>query len=338
MKAGIASFLCVAAVAGAVRLAAGPAFGAGADATVAADGTGQYRSVQRAIDASPQTSRSTRPWTIAIKAGTYRELIYIQREKRYLHLVGAGAAQTILSYDLYAGLPGPDGRPIGTLRTPSTQIDADDFTAEDLTFENAAGPKGQALAVRVDGDRVILRRCRLLGWQDTLLANRGRHYYDRCVIAGGVDFIFGGATAFFDRCQIICRGRGYITAASTPAEQPFGFVFADCTITAEPESVRTYLGRPWRPYASVSFLRTRMSETVRPIGWHNWNQPEREKTARYAEFGSSGPGANPGARAPWARPLTEAEAQAITIPRVLGGAEGWRPEEASPASAPGSGG
>ena len=301
--------------------------GAGADSVVAADGSGQFKTVQEAVNAAPLSS-SAKPWIIYIKAGTYKELIYVQREKRFVCLVGEDVEKTVLTYDLYAGIIGNDGKPIGTFRTPSTFIDADDFTVENITFENSAGPKGQALAIRIDGDRVVFRNCRFLGWQDTILANRGRHYFEGCYIAGHTDFIFGGATAFFEGCRIHCRRNGYITAASTPDNQPFGFVFSNCKITGESPDVKTYLGRPWRGFAGVIFLNTEMSEVIRPVGWHNWGQPDREKTSRYAEFGSTGPGANPQARVPWARLLTEAEAKAITVDKVLGGADGWNPKRA----------
>jgi pectinesterase len=292
---------------------------------VAADGSSQFKSVQEAINAVPQTTRSTNPTIIQIKPGIYKELIYVQREKRFVRLVGEDAEKTVLTYNLHANMPGPDGKPIGTFRTPSTVIDADDFTAENITFENSAGPVGQALAIRVDGDRVVFRHCRFLGWQDTVLLNHGRQYFVGCYIAGHVDFIFGAATAFFERCHIHCRRDGYITAASTPLEQPFGFVFSHCKITGESAEVRTYLGRPWRPFASVIFLDTEMSEVVHPVGWHNWNQPEREKTVRYAEFNSRDRGANPKARVPWARQLNKAEATVITLEKVLGGSDGWSP-------------
>ena len=295
------------------------------DVVVAADGSGNFRRVQEAINASPGVSGPTRPWTILVKAGAYRELVYVQREKRYLRLVGEGADKTVLGYGLYAAVAGHDGRPIGTFHTPSTQIDADDFTAEDVAFENSAGPRGQALAIRLDGDRTVFRRCRFAGWQDTILANRGRHYFAGCAIAGAVDFIFGGATAWFDHCRIECKGTGYIAAPSTPREQPYGFVFADCSIIGASEAARTYLGRPWRPYGSAIYLRAVMSSVVRPEGWNNWSQPDREKTARFAEYGGTGPGADPAARVAWARRLTAAEAAAITIPRVLGGTDGWAP-------------
>jgi pectinesterase len=205
-------------------------------------------------------------------------------------------------------------------------IDADDFVAENITFENSAGPKGQALAVRLDGDRLIFRNCRFLGWQDTILGNRGRHYYENCYVAGAVDFIFGGATEFYEHCHINCLGNGYITAASTASNTAFGFVFSHCQITGENPDVKTYLGRPWRPYASVAFLNTEMSEVVRPAGWDNWRNPAREKTARYAEFNSTGPGANPQSRVTWAHQLTENQAKAITVDKVLGGSDGWDPQ------------
>ncbi|HEU4786079.1 MAG TPA: pectinesterase family protein [Gemmatimonadaceae bacterium] len=292
---------------------------------VAADGTGDYRSIQEAIDAAPQNTTATDPWVIFVRSGTYRELLYIQREKHFVVLVGEDPARTVITFDLHASMAGPAGKPIGTFRTSTVTIDADDFTAENLTFENAAGPVGQALAVRVDGDRVVFRNCRFLGWQDTVFLNRGRHYIEQSLIAGHVDFIFGGATAFFDRCQLHCWRNGYITAASTPPTAPNGFVFADSRITGASPDVRTYLGRPWRDFAQVTFLRTEMSEAVRREGWHNWDRADREKTARYIEFGSTGPGARPRDRAPWARSLSAAEASSISPVTVLGGQDGWDP-------------
>ena len=265
------------------------------------------------------------PVVIRIKPGIYRELVYVQREKRFFRFVGEDAAKTVITFNLNANMMGLDGKPIGTFRTPTVQIDAEDFTAENITFENSAGPVGQALALRVDGDRVVFRNCRFLGWQDTIFLNRGRHYFENCYVEGHVDFIFGGATAFFDRCHIHSLKDGYVTAASTPDYQPYGFVFSRCRITGASPEVKTYLGRPWRAHSAVTFLDTEMAEAVRPEGWHNWNFPEREKTVRYYEFGSRGPGANPGARVPWARRLTKGEAAALTPEKVLRGADGWNP-------------
>jgi pectinesterase len=295
-----------------------------ANAVVAADGSGDYKTVQEAIDAVPQSTSASNRWVIFVKAGTYRERVYVQREKRFVTLVGEDAARTVLTYGLNATMPGPDGKPIGTFRTPSTTIDADDFTAENLTFENSAGPVGQALAIRVDGDRVTFRNCRFLGWQDTIFLNRGRQYFEDSYIAGHVDFVFGGATAYFERCHLHCLRNGYITAASTPREQPHGFVFAHGRITGEP-GVLTYLGRPWRDFAQVSFLDTTMSDVVRPEGWHNWDRPEREKTARYSEVASTGAGAARDGRVSWGRQLTATEAKAMSVESVLRGTDGWNP-------------
>ena len=293
---------------------------------VAADGSGEFTNVQMAINATPQNTSPTNWCVILIKPGIYKGLVYIQREKHFVRLLGEDPEKTVLTYDLHANLPGPDGKPIGTFRTPSTLIDADDFAAENLTFENSAGRQGQALAVRLDGDRLMFRNCRFLGWQDTILGNRGRHYFEHCYVAGAVDFIFGGATEFYERCHINCLGNGYITAASTVSNTAFGFVFSHCQITGENPDVKTYLGRPWRPYASVAFRDTEMSGVVRPTGWDNWRDPAREKTTRYAEFNSTGSGANPQARAKWARQLTADQAAAITVEKVLGGSDGWNPQ------------
>jgi len=296
-----------------------------ADVVVAADGSGNFTSLQEAISTAPMKTDPAAPrWVIFVKAGTYPERIYVQRERGHILVLGEDAAKTIVTYGLHANLPGPDGKPIGTFRTPTLQIDGDGMIWENITLANSAGPVGQALALRADGDRLEFRHCRFLGWQDTILVNRGRHYFVDCDIEGHVDFIFGGATAYFERCHIHCLRDGYITAASTPKDQPFGFVFADCKITGE-SGAKTYLGRPWRDFAKTVFLRTEMSDVVRPEGWHNWNKPQAEQTTYYAEFGSTGPGADGGQRVKWAKPLTSADAGKFTRESVLSGTDGWRP-------------
>ena len=301
------------------------AFAAGPDVVVALDGTGQYKSVQEAISAAPMRTGATDPrWVIFVKAGIYQERIYVQRERGNIAVIGENAEKTIITCDLNANLPGSDGKPIGTFRTPTVQIDGDGMIWENLTLANSAGPVGQALALRVDGDRVIFKHCRFLGWQDTILVNRGRQYFADCYIEGHVDFIFGAATTYFDRCHIHCLKDGYITAASTPEGTAYGFVFADCKITGV-EGVKTYLGRPWRVYARTVFLRTEMSAVVRSEGWHNWNKPPAEQTTFYAEYGSTGPGASASTRVPWAKPLTATEADALTPAKVLAGADNWNP-------------
>jgi pectinesterase len=295
------------------------------DVIVATDGSGQYTSLQDAISSAPmKTDPATPRWVIFVKAGTYNERIYVQRERGNIHVIGEDAAKTVVAYNLNANLPGPDGKPIGTFRTPTVQVDGDGMVWENITLANTAGPVGQALALRADGDRLEFRGVRFLGWQDTILVNRGRHYFKDCYIEGHVDFIFGAATAFFDRCHIHALRDGYLTAASTPKDTSHGYVFADCKITAA-DGVKTYLGRPWRNFAKTVFLRTEMAAGVRPEGWDNWNKPDAEQTTFYAEFGSTGPGANAAARVTWAKPLTAAEAAALTPATVLAGQDGWNP-------------
>ena len=293
-----------------------------ADAVVAADGTGAFATVQEAVNKAPQNTTPDKPWTILVKPGTYRERVHVQRERRHVRIMGEDAAKTVITYGLFASMKGPDGKEIGTSRTPTVQIDADHFAVENITLENSAGPVGQALALRVDGDRVAFRKCRFTGFQDTILLNRGRHYFKDCTITGAVDFIFGGATAWFDHCSIECVRDGYVTAASTPPDQAFGFVFADCVIRMSKPGLKVYLGRPWRPHASTVFLRTEMASGIRPEGWHNWNDPAREKTARYAEIRCTGPGAATANRVAWAR-TTDSDQDAPTISKTLGD---WKPE------------
>lgn len=298
-------------------LLAGTALRAQTNITVAADGSGAFKSLQQAIMSVPSGSAAN-PVIIHIKPGIYRELIYVQREKSFFHLIGQDAKNTVITFNLYAGMTNLDGKPLGTFKTPTATIDADHFTADGLTFENSAGPVGQAVAIRVDGDQAIFRHCRFLGWQDTILLNRGRQYFSDCYVAGHVDFIFGAATAWFENCQIHCLRSGYITAASTPAGQPYGFVFSHCRITGAP-GAKTFLGRPWRVHASVTWLNCQMSEVVRPEGWFDWKKPESHATVRYGEFNSTGPGATPMSRVPWSRQLTPEQASTVTVEGVLGG-------------------
>jgi pectinesterase len=282
--------------------------------------------VQKAIMSVPSGSPEN-PVVIHIAPGTYHELLYIQHEKRFFKLVGENPTNTILTYNLYAGLTNFDGHPIGTFRTPTFTLDADDFTAENLTFENAAGPVGQALAIRVDSDRASFRNCRFLGWQDTMFLNTGRQYFENCYIAGHVDFIFGAAAAWFEKCHIHCLGKGYIAAASTEIDQPYGFVFSHCSITGSQPDTKTFLGRPWRIHASTIYLNCEMSDVVQPEGWNDWNKPVTHQTARYVEYNNTGPGASPTNRPAWIKQLTPDEAKAITVKNVLGGADEWNPTE-----------
>ncbi|MDX9726654.1 MAG: pectinesterase family protein [Bacteroidales bacterium] len=287
---------------------------------VAADGTGEFASVQEAVNSVRAYMSDTT--YMHIKAGVYREKILIPSWVTNLFMKGEGAGKTVITWDDYAGLHN-----MGTFRTYTIWVQGSGFTAEDITFENSAGPLGQAVAVHADGDRAVFRRCRLLGNQDTLLtANQeSRQYYEECYIEGTTDFIFGPATAWFERCHIHSKKNSYVTAASTVEDHEFGYIFNRCRLTAADGIERVYLGRPWRPFAATLFIRCELGTHILPEGWHNWDNPANEKSARYAEYRNTGPGANPGTRVAWSRQLSRREAKSYTIENVFDRHDGWSP-------------
>ena len=289
-----------------------------ADREVTVGPKGQYSTVQAAVDAvAPHT-------VIHILPGRYSERVVVPYAKPFITFRGDDPSTTVITNNSHAGLPGPKG-PINTFATPTVFVQANDFTAEGVTFENSAGNQGQAVALTIMGDRGVFRNCRFLGYQDTLLAQAGRQYFDHCYIEGAVDFIFGGSAAFFENCTIHVTATGYITAANTTQDQRYGYVFDHTRITAAP-GVKTFLGRPWRPWSATVFLNTEMPDAIRPEGWNNWNDPAREQTVRYGEYRSSGPGAAAAARVKWAKQLTDAAAAEYTLEKVLAGTDGWNPK------------
>lgn len=291
---------------------------------VAKDGSGDYTSVQAAIDAAP--AGQTKPYIIQIKKGIYKELIDLPKGKDFITFKGDGAAKTILTFDNSARKLDANGKEFGTSKSASVFIKGDHFTAEDLTFENSSGiAAGQALAINITGNWAAFKNCRFLGHQDTFFANNGTtQYLKNCYLAGTVDFIFGGSTALFEQCTLYSINAGYLTAASTPQGQKFGYVFLNCKITASDtlKKASVYLGRPWRAYAKVVFIQSNMGAHIRPEGWHNWSKVENESTAYYGEYGSSGAGFEPGKRVAWAKLLTAEEAKIYTKENILGN---WKP-------------
>ncbi|MGM0879708.1 MAG: pectate lyase [Bacillota bacterium] len=292
---------------------------------VAKDGTGDFTTVQAAVDAAP--NYSTKRHVIYIKTGVYREKLNVPSSKTNLSFVGESQEGTVLVYSDNANTLGPDGTPMGTSKSSSLFIYPTDFIAKNLTIQNDSGQgTGQAVAAYVRGDRAYFDHVRFLGYQDTLFTNDGRHYYKNCFIEGDVDFIFGLSTAVFDHCQIKSkRNGGMLTAASTPEEKPYGYVFLNSEITSDAGIQNVYFGRPWRPYAAVAFIDTMIDSSIAPYGWNNWNNKENEKTARYSEYNSRGPGANPKARAGWSKQLTPEEASQYTVQNVLKGNDNWNP-------------
>lgn len=298
------------------------------DFVVAKDGSGDFKTVQEAINAVPDLRKN--PTRIFIKKGVYKEKLTLPSTKTGVSFIGEDVQQTILTYDDFASKKNRFGEEIGTSGSSSFFIYGDDFSAENITFENSAGPVGQAVAVRIDGDRVMFSNCRFLGYQDTLYPHgkNSRQYYRNCYIEGTTDFIFGWSTAVFDGCEIFSKeGGSYITAASTLEGTPYGFVFLNCRLTGSAPANSYYLGRPWRPYAKTVFINTQMGLHIMPEGWHNWDKPAAEKTTFYAEHASKGHGAAPAKRVKWSHQLSAEQAKAYTLEAIFGD---WDPMKKKP--------
>ncbi|MBE7171666.1 MAG: pectin esterase [Williamsia sp.] len=289
---------------------------------VAQDGTGDFRTVQQAIDAIADSASDIT--TMFIRNGVYKEKLRLPESKWRVYFVGESVEKTILTYDDYASKKDSAGKDIGTSGSASFFINGSDFSAENITFQNAAGPVGQAVAVRIAGDKIRFKHCRFLGFQDTLYTygTESRQYYSDCYIEGTVDFIFGSSTALFDSCTIYGKTAGFYTAASTPQGKQFGYVFLHCNITGNAPANTFLLGRPWRPYARTVFIRCTLGNQVKSEGWSNWSKPENEATAFYAEYKNQGEGAATDKRLGWSHQLTEAQAGEYTIAHIF---SGWNP-------------
>lgn len=292
------------------------------DLVVAKDGSGDFFTVQEAVNAVPDFRKEGRTM-ILVRPGVYKEKLIVPECKINVSLIGQDGA--VISGDDYASKKNRFGENMSTSGSSSCYIYAPDFYAENITFENTAGRVGQAVACFVSADRAVFRHCRFLGNQDTLYTY-GRHcrqYYDECYIEGTVDFIFGWSTAVFNRCTIRSVGNGYVTAPSTDEGEAFGYVFFDCNLTASEGVDKVYLSRPWRPYGQAVFIRCRLGKHIVPEGWHNWGKKEAEKTVYYAEYESTGEGACPEQRASFSRQLENTDD--FTLEKILGGDDGWNP-------------
>lgn len=292
------------------------------DFVVAADGTGDFTMVQDAINAVPDYRKNTT--TIFLKSGIYKEKLVLPASRNLVTLIGESVENTVISNDDYASKKNRFGEEMGTTGSSGFFVFGSDFTAENITFENSAGPAGQAVAVRVDGDRVFFNNCRFLGFQDTLYPHgeHSRQYYKKCYIEGTVDFIFGWSTAVFEDCEIFCKSPGYVTAASTMEETKFGFVFIHCNISGAAPAASCYLGRPWRIYAKTAFIECEISEVIKPEGWNNWGKKEAEETTVYAEYKNTGAGANPDSRVSWSKKLTDEQRMEYSLENIF---DGWIP-------------
>lgn len=280
------------------------------DLVVVQDGSGDYKTIQQAVDAC--RIFPDKPFTIHVRNGVYREKVAILEGNTHLTIIGESVDKTIISWDDHFNKINR-GRN-STFYTYTLKVEAGDFRMENITVENTAGPVGQALALYVEGDRCVFVNCRFLGNQDTIYAagRIGCQYFYNCYIEGTTDFIFGEATALFEKCTIHAKANSFLTAASTASGKAYGYVFKDCKITAAEGITKVFLGRPWRGNAKVAFLNCEMGSFIVPEGWDNWSNAENEKTATFQEYQNIGAGADRSKRVIWSYELSKAEASAFT--------------------------
>lgn len=287
---------------------------------VSRDGTGNFRTLQEAIESARAFMDYT--VTIYVRNGVYKEKVIVPSWVENIDIIGEDRDKTIITYDDHANI-----NKMGTFRTYTVKVEGSDITFKNLTIENNAAQLGQAVALHTEGDRLKFINCRILGNQDTIYtgAKFTRLYFKDCYIDGTTDFIFGPSTALFEDCIIHSKRNSYVTAASTPKEAKYGYVFKHCKLTAEPGVDKVYLGRPWRPYAYTLFIECELGKHIVSAGWHNWGKQSNEETARYMEYKNTGEGANASERVAWSKQLTKKEAEAVTVDAIFRTQSDWNP-------------
>ena len=300
---------------------------------VARDGTAEFRNVSEAIEVCRAFMEYHK--VIYVKKGVYKEKLVIPQWLTNIEICGEDRDQTIITWDDHANIKADitplttsgEAQKIGTFRTFTLKIQGSKITLKNITIENNSARLGQAVALHTEGDRLTFVNCRFLGHQDTIYTGNAktRLYFKDCYIEGTTDFIFGPSTAWFEHCQIFCKANSYITAASTPQDVAYGYIFNNCSISCDQGVDKVYLGRPWRDYGYTLFMNCQLPRQIRPEGWHQW-RPEAVKTARYMEYNNTGEGAATDKRVPWSRQLTKKEASKITLEAVFAINDTWKVE------------
>lgn len=285
---------------------------------VAQDGTGDYTTIAEALEAV----RAFMDFDVKIyiKKGIYKEKLVVPSWVQHIELIGEDVQNTIITHADHANM-----NHMGTFRTYTVKVEGNYITFRNITIENNAPRLGQAVALHTEGDCLRFINCRFLGNQDTVYTGveGTRLYFENCYIEGTTDFIFGPSTTWFEGCTIHSKANSYITAASTPKDIEYGYIFNKCRLTAAEGVDKVYLGRPWRPYACTIFMNCELGKHIVGAGWDNWRNAENEKTARYAEYKNSGEGATRNARVKWAKQLSDKEAEKITISDCYNMSKAW---------------
>ena len=292
---------------------------------VARDGTGEFRTIDEAIEVCRAFMDYHK--VIFVKNGTYKEKLIIPQWLQNIEICGESKEKTIITYDDHANVKRPEtGKPMGTFRTYTLKIEGNAITLKNLTIENNSARLGQAVALHTEGDRLLFINCRFIGHQDTIYTGVAgtRLYFKGCYICGTTDFIFGPSIAWFEDCTIESLVNSYVTAASTPKDQAYGYIFNNCRLIAKEGVNQVYLGRPWRDYGYTLFMNCELGGHIRPEGWHHWEK-QREQTARYLEYNNHGEGAKTKERVAWSHQLTKKEAAQITPETVFSVGSKWNP-------------
>ena len=292
------------------------------DYVVAKDGSGDFFTIQEAINAVPDFRKEKRT-TILVRKGVYKEKLVVPECKLNVSLIGEKGA--VLTNDDYASKKNCFGENMSTSGSSTCYIYGPDFYAENITFENTAGRVGQAVACFIQGDRAYFKNCRFLGNQDTLYnyGKESRQYFENCYVEGTVDFIFGWSTVLFKDCVIHSVGDGYVTAPATDKGKKYGYVFVNCQLTGAPEATKVYLSRPWRPYGQAVYIQCSLGKHIVPEGWNNWGKKENEKTAFFAEYQNTGEGAAVEGRASYGHQLKNLKD--YQVEDIFSGTDGWNP-------------
>lgn len=295
--------------------------------TVAQDGNGDFKTIGEAIEAA---NTDTQAVLIFIENGIYKEKLVIPSSKKGLQLKGESKEKTIITNDDYSGKPNPNSkRNFGTSDSYTLLVRADDVKISNITIQNSSCDQGQAVSLCAKGNRFVIQNAKILGCQDTLLTDGDGYYqyYENCYVEGTTDFIFGPAVAVFENCVINSTKDSYITAASTPENLEFGYVFMNCKLTADAAVTKVFLGRPWRPYAKTVFMNCNLGKHILQEGWNPWKDerfPDKTKTAFYAEYNNKGKGAKVNKRVSWSHQLTKAAAAKYTLKNIFSKDDFWK--------------
>ena len=293
---------------------------------VSRDGTGEFRTVAEAIEVCRAFMEYHK--VIYVKNGVYKEKLVVPSWLTNIEICGESAEKTIITYDDHANIyyP-PTGKGMGTFRTYTLKVEGSDITLKNITIENNSARLGQAVALHTEGDRIKIIGCRLLGHQDTVYTGVAgtRLWFFGCYIEGTTDFIFGPSVAWFEGCEIRSKANSYVTAASSPQGQQFGYVFNNCRLTAGSDVAKVYLGRPWRRFAQTVFMNCELGSHIVPAGWKEWSNKDSLSTTFYAEYNNRGEGVKRDKRVAWAHQLSRKQAAAYTPQNVLKGLDGWNP-------------